>query len=237
LDSSCIEGSHKGWNSLQRSFASGLKVFHALAHDFVLRQNICVGSAHNETEGFLKMTFGSHHIHLVSNVAALWNTLLQREKQSIHSHLPLPELQDVASGEQFSLVMSKHTETFGGLLESKEDDDDAEQVFNLPTHDDAEQADTILRDIGIDPALCFLPLNASTDSNIPGVSSAVIGADRLGTCPEPVAQTDTTSVSDIISALAKSRTYSGARLLERRVINVAEPLEGSLESEEVMVRC
>ncbi|EGO20419.1 hypothetical protein SERLADRAFT_373814 [Serpula lacrymans var. lacrymans S7.9] len=33
-DGSHIEGSHKGWNSLMRSFPSGIEIFTALCHDF-----------------------------------------------------------------------------------------------------------------------------------------------------------------------------------------------------------
>jgi hypothetical protein len=38
-DGSRIEGSHKAWNGIQRSFSSGLVMFRALGHDFVLRRN------------------------------------------------------------------------------------------------------------------------------------------------------------------------------------------------------
>jgi hypothetical protein len=152
-DGSRIEGSHKGWNSIQRSFASGLEVFCALAHDFVLRRNIRVASAQGKAKGFLGSTFGSHHVQLFSHVAALWNQLLQREKQTPMSHSRLPELLDVESGEAFGLVESRYTETFGGLLEVKDEDDEGDE-FTL-THD---AADTILQEIGVDPALRFLPL-------------------------------------------------------------------------------
>ncbi|KAJ7659690.1 hypothetical protein DFH06DRAFT_935341, partial [Mycena polygramma] len=37
-DGSRIEGSHKEWNSIQRSFASGLEMQTALGHDFVLHR-------------------------------------------------------------------------------------------------------------------------------------------------------------------------------------------------------
>ncbi|OBZ65553.1 hypothetical protein A0H81_14418 [Grifola frondosa] len=38
-DGSHIEGSHKHWNGLQRSYASGLESMTALSHDYILRRN------------------------------------------------------------------------------------------------------------------------------------------------------------------------------------------------------
>ncbi|KAG1826919.1 uncharacterized protein BJ212DRAFT_1294336 [Suillus subaureus] len=43
-DSSCVKGTHKGWNSLQRAQPSGIVMLSALSHDFVLHQNIRVTS-------------------------------------------------------------------------------------------------------------------------------------------------------------------------------------------------
>lgn len=59
-DGSRIEGSHKGWNSLQRSFSSGLEVFACLGHDFVLRRNLRVAHSQSRPESFVKATFGLH---------------------------------------------------------------------------------------------------------------------------------------------------------------------------------
>ncbi|KAI0658952.1 hypothetical protein C8Q70DRAFT_887671, partial [Cubamyces menziesii] len=52
-DGSRIEGSHKGWNGLQRSFASGVESLTALCHDFVLRRNIRIESAADDASAFV----------------------------------------------------------------------------------------------------------------------------------------------------------------------------------------
>lgn len=43
-DGSCVEGTHKGWNSLQHAQPSGIMMLSALGHDFVLHRNIRVAS-------------------------------------------------------------------------------------------------------------------------------------------------------------------------------------------------
>jgi hypothetical protein len=151
-DGSRIEGSHKGWNSIQRSFASGLEVFCAMAHDHVLRRNIRIVINRRDATPFEVSTFGSHHIHLVNHTAALWNALLKLEKNAPATLLPRAEMQIVDSGESFGLVHSKHTETFGGLVEIKDEDDN--EIYEIPDLD----ADQVLREIGVDPVLRFLPL-------------------------------------------------------------------------------
>lgn len=77
-DGSRIEGSHKGWNSLQRSFTSGLELQEALSHDFVLRRNsqtALANSSDSQSSGFstsfVQTTFGSHHVRLASDNAVL----------------------------------------------------------------------------------------------------------------------------------------------------------------------
>ena len=50
-DGSRIEGSHKGWNSIMRSFSNGLEVYTALAHDFVLHRNLRVAASHGNKTG------------------------------------------------------------------------------------------------------------------------------------------------------------------------------------------
>ncbi|KAJ6491108.1 hypothetical protein C8R45DRAFT_901353 [Mycena sanguinolenta] len=68
-DRSRIEGSHKGWNGLQRAVASGLQLQTALGHDHVLSLNFRVafnGKIKSENE-FVLSTFGSHHAALVDH--------------------------------------------------------------------------------------------------------------------------------------------------------------------------
>ncbi|KAJ7124769.1 hypothetical protein C8R43DRAFT_1135450 [Mycena crocata] len=124
-DGSRIEGSHKGWNSIQRSFASGLESQTAFGHDHVLRWNIRVeldGKAQSPSP-FVQSTFGSHHISLVDHTAATWNNLLNTRGTS-NALIPLPRLPDIKSGETFGLVHSPHTDSFGGLFTIKQDPDD-----------------------------------------------------------------------------------------------------------------
>jgi hypothetical protein len=175
-DGSRIEGSHKGWNSIQRSFASGIEVFTALAHDFVLRRNIRIGYSQEKPTPFVTSTYGSHHIHLVSHVAALWNALIKNDKTAVTSLLPLPMLQSVASKEVFGLVKSRQIETFGGLIEIKDDETD-ESGSHLPLCDNID-VDEVLQNLGMDPALQFLPLitpnSNSNCGNAPSSSVALV---------------------------------------------------------------
>jgi hypothetical protein len=178
-DGSRIEGSHKGWNAIQRSFACGIEVFVALAHDFVLRRNIRIGYLQEKPTRFVSSTYGSHHLHLVSHVAALWNDLIKNEKKVVKGLSPLPVLQKVVSQEGFGLVRSRQMETFGGLIEIK-DDDEADLESHLPLCDDID-IDEVLQGLGVDPALQFLPLVTTPDStanrgNATGDSAAIVSA-------------------------------------------------------------
>jgi hypothetical protein len=128
VDGSRIEGSHKGWNSLQRAQPSGVVVLTALCHDFVLRRNIRIGFAGRDSPptSFVASAFGSHHIRLVDNIASLWNSLLTKQKQGQHGVVltALPRLPDISSGETFGVVDSEHAATFGGMLEMKIEPED-----------------------------------------------------------------------------------------------------------------
>jgi hypothetical protein len=90
-------------------------------------------------------TFGSHRIHLVNAVAELCNELIHERKEIKLS--PLPELQDVKSGERFGLDASRHIDTFNGLLEIKTEmvEDGMKDIL-----DDLD-ADEYLDDLEIDP--------------------------------------------------------------------------------------
>ncbi|KAG2349497.1 hypothetical protein BDR05DRAFT_972519 [Suillus weaverae] len=123
-DGSRIEGSHKGWNSLQRVHSSGITMFTTLCHDFVLRQNIHVASSHENKSDFLLSTYGSHHVHLVDGIAQLFNSL-QCEGKSASSTHPLPELMQLSSMEHFGLVESTFASTFCGLLDIKTEDSES----------------------------------------------------------------------------------------------------------------
>ena len=135
-DGSRIEGSHKGWNSLQRSFASGIENWLAMAADFTLRRNIRVIRArpsHLQSD-FVTSTFGCHHVGLINTIAPLWNVLIHKFPD-MHR---LPELQLVNSSEDFGLVHSAHAATFGGLFSIKdedENDEDEDELYALGIFD------------------------------------------------------------------------------------------------------
>jgi hypothetical protein len=182
-DDSRIEGSHKGWNTIQRSFASGLEVFCTLGHDFVLRRNIRVASRRDHGMPFITSTHGSHHVHLISHAASMWNSLLKKEKGATVGKLsPLPELQAVPSDETFGLVQSKHMETFGGLWEIK-DEDNEENMIDLSDLQDQDvddlDVDSILRQCNVDPALHFLP-QQTANSTLSSEHSGEIDERRGG---------------------------------------------------------
>ena len=162
-DGSRIEGSHKGWNSIMRTFASGLGVFHALGHDFVLRRNIRIASATSNPNPFVLSTHSSHHIHLVSRVASLWNLLLEREghhdRNSVLGLKAQPMLEDVQSGETFGIVKSAHSITYAGLLDIKEEDSETDP--GLPGLLDMVNCDidtaAVNQALQIDPGLFLIP--------------------------------------------------------------------------------
>lgn len=76
-DGSRIEGTHKAWNSLQRSHASGLDMLAMLSHDLVLRRNHRIDFESASPTIFASSTYGSHHLRLVNQAAQVWNSILQ----------------------------------------------------------------------------------------------------------------------------------------------------------------
>jgi hypothetical protein len=172
-DGSRIEGSHKGWNSLQRSFASGIEVFTALCHDFVLRRNVRIALSHGIESPFLKSSHGSHHLALVEYVHALWNNLVK--KDTLRTMVKLPELSNIVSGETFGLVKSGHMEMFISLV--KCEDEGKNGV--LPVQDELEE-DEILGDLNIDPALQFQPAHRDIGEGQVGLPVGYGGAILSG---------------------------------------------------------
>ncbi|KAK7027758.1 hypothetical protein R3P38DRAFT_3190841 [Favolaschia claudopus] len=166
-DGSRIEGSHKGWNGLQRSVASGLKLQTSLGHDFVLRRNIRVAldGKTKYDDPFVKSTFGSHHIGLVDHNASLWNALLT--PGSVLSQRP--RLVDVPSEEKFGIVPSAHADTFDGLFLIKPEPEDedvdsmglediySEQPGEMYTHHRA----ILIEELNLDPKLFDQPLDVA----------------------------------------------------------------------------
>ncbi|EPQ51434.1 hypothetical protein GLOTRDRAFT_22104, partial [Gloeophyllum trabeum ATCC 11539] len=157
-DGSRIESTHRGFNGLQRSFTSGLVMFAALCHDFVLRRNIRVASALKGPDVFVKSLFGSHHLHLVDRVAQLWNDLSSDKKvpkMANQVYDPLPRLQIVDSGERFGIVGSDYTATFGGFLKVKDEPED--ELLDLTSEEARGRIEDIIQDLNIDPRLLNQP--------------------------------------------------------------------------------
>ncbi|KAF8191327.1 hypothetical protein BJ912DRAFT_849553, partial [Pholiota molesta] len=131
MDGSRIEKSHKGWNSIQRAQPSGIEVYTGLAHDFVLRRNIRIGSSRIENKRsinchqFVASTYTSHHIQLVNYTANLFNSLYKKEPPTSRTNLQIyPILPQIQVNEAIGLVESEHSVTFGGLIEVKDEADD-----------------------------------------------------------------------------------------------------------------
>ncbi|KAJ3966232.1 hypothetical protein EV361DRAFT_809407, partial [Lentinula raphanica] len=136
-DGSRIENSHKGWNSLQRSFASGLEVMTALGHDLIHRRNMRTGlncSQHTPESSTLPLEFilsaeGSHHIHLRNKIAITYNSII-KEREISPTAIPFqPELPSTTTPETFGLINSDHAATFGGLFTLKEESDEDEKLL------------------------------------------------------------------------------------------------------------
>lgn len=169
-DGSRIEGSHKGWNSLQRSHPSGIEVFSGLAHDFVLRRNLRVATSHPKTSGaFALSTYGSHHIRLCNHVAELFNTLIDCESHPEHC-IPLPALTLTNSHEVFGLVHSDHTESFGGLIVIKDEpiEPESNQIDMLDDLELDMDSDPVAlaQEMSIDPQLFNLPQTCGSSSQV-----------------------------------------------------------------------
>ena len=168
-DGSRVEGSHKGWNSLQHVHTSGIVTFTGLCHDFVLRRNIRVAFSRAMKSDFISSTHGSHHIHLVDRIAKLFNRFRLEEKAT--STCCLPELKEVPSKEHFGLVNSGFATTFGGLLEIKTEDSPVEldmsgpQLLKALSSDSGDVVDLVLQsarskiieELEIDPQLLSVP--------------------------------------------------------------------------------
>ncbi|EIW51483.1 uncharacterized protein TRAVEDRAFT_137340 [Trametes versicolor FP-101664 SS1] len=159
-DGSRVEGTHKAWNSLQRSFASGLEMLTVLSHDLVLRRNHRVDLDSGSPTAFALSTYGSHHIRLVDRIAYLWNTIRQN---TTHAHLFIglqdtPRFRTVDSGESFGIVRSQFVEGYQYLVDVKEEEPDNLLDLSAQPADVAQQP---LRSMNIDPALLSQPLVSS----------------------------------------------------------------------------
>ncbi|KAI0681977.1 hypothetical protein BC835DRAFT_1300938 [Cytidiella melzeri] len=159
-DGSRIEGSHKGWNSIQRAYTSGLESWLALASNFVLRRNIRTAYKLQSTAAlsFVATTHGCHNLQLCNAIDHLFNALIQREASRNVKITYIPRVVQtlVDTGENFGLVRSDHAATFGGLWTIKEE-------FNK----DQELMDVINSMIQTTLDLTFKTQPKSQDINIP----------------------------------------------------------------------
>ena len=181
-DGSRIEGSHKGWNSLQRSFASGIVLTQALSHDFVLRRNCRMVAESKDRTHFDSSTHHSHHVRLVSRIAETWNLQVSSTNGGGQSSLtPLPRLQIVDSGEKFGLVASEYTASFKGLLEIEEikEEDPFERLDGVDTeNDNCADTKSLMQSVSnLDPILPTQP-----ETGIPGSSRLTTRNIRI---PDP----------------------------------------------------
>ncbi|KAF9540596.1 hypothetical protein CPC08DRAFT_650852, partial [Agrocybe pediades] len=158
-DGSRIEGSHKGWNSLQQAQPSGIEVYSILAHDFVLRRNVraCLKAEKirtnlTSTDQLVLFSCGLHHVQLANHIAETFNILISQSRgggkqgTSNSTTLPaLPTLQKVNTSEVFGLVKSTHARSFGGLIEIKEDNDEHYRILEeIATRESAESPTSLL---------------------------------------------------------------------------------------------
>jgi hypothetical protein len=167
-DGSRVEGSHKGWNSLQRAQPSGITVFITLGHDHVHRRNIRIATSGNKSSPFKcfdTSTFGSHHTRLVNHTSKLWNKLRLSKHGGSSGLLALPELTLVTSGEKFGLINSENAATFGGLFlnDAKAELKLEDSLISFDSTEDLDQnlEDERLRvvaEYNIDPQLLNQPL-------------------------------------------------------------------------------
>ncbi|KAI0365886.1 hypothetical protein BV20DRAFT_953305, partial [Pilatotrama ljubarskyi] len=173
-DGSRIEGSHKAWNGLQRSFASGLIMLTMLSHDHVLRRNHRADMDSGSLTIFVSFTHGSHHIRLVDKGAQVWNDLLAMSANyPTHAHLlagvrPAPRFHNVNSGESFGIVQSQFAAGYQYMVDVKEEDIDP--LVDLSSQP-SQQAQELLASINIDPALLAQPLPSSAAAAVDGSTS------------------------------------------------------------------
>ncbi|KAF9475045.1 hypothetical protein BDN70DRAFT_814702 [Pholiota conissans] len=222
MDGSRIEGSHKGWNSLQRAYPSGIEVYTGLGHDFFLRRNIRIASAriaaHRSVNygDFIASLYGSHHVQLVNHTAALYNDLQQKGLSTAASKRPqaqsrakptidaYPTLPKVAVRESMGLVKSDHSLSFGGhtkveeiefeiTMPNLEDPEPELDEFDCEPTDDVESSDITL-------------------PNLPSTSSNIHAFYRFKTQQNPGAPA---SIQLPVVQPSKPQPNTGPGLLER----------------------
>lgn len=166
-DGSRIEGSHKGWNMLQRAFASGLEMWLALASDFVLRRNVRITyklQGHSGFSAFISTTHGCHHLRLCNSVNQLYNLLIEKEAARGVKivYIPRALMKTVDSGETFGLVRSENALTFSGLWDIKEEPDEEEKLEDILADPSDMLDSSVVAELNLSPASFYRPLLASS---------------------------------------------------------------------------
>jgi hypothetical protein len=154
----------------------------ALAHDFVLRQNLRIAFTYQPNpqyktgnSQFIAFTSGSHHLSLVTFLVTSFNALRHREPENVKNTLHvLPLLPVVETQEEFGLVQSYHTESFGGLIIKEELEDSGKAML---TELDQWANDTgkqhIFNQLGVDQDLSLIPKKHTSQHH----STALISAE------------------------------------------------------------
>jgi hypothetical protein len=199
-DGSRIEGSHKGWNSIQRSFTSGLGMINSQGHDHVLRRNTRAAmkvDSDDEMVRFAKSGYGSHHLSLVDAFAKRWNNYVARHV--IDPSRSLPKFVDIQSGEHFGLVFSNDAKNPGLIIKAEEIDD---LVILSPEEAATENLNELLESLNLNHQSLATPLEAT----LPGPSPR-FSIERLDPALLPVMQEAATSPP--VVANARKRPNAG----------------------------
>ena len=167
-DGSRQEGLHKGWNGLQRSFSSGIEIFTALSHDFVLHCNCQIAYNNKDPNPFTVASNGTHHIQLANQNAVLWNNLVASKKNKGRAlDNPICELPWLPMVATFGLVKSKYSSSHGGLLKIKEDVVVDEKLLIDEHPADAFDLVEMFQLMNIDAALLNIPLTCTGSQSQP----------------------------------------------------------------------
>ena len=169
-DGSRTEGSHKGWNALQRTQPSGVEALTYMAADRVLRRNIRIEYADATPYPFTPLTYGSHHVRLVDACTQLWNSLVQPKKGTnlpSADLVPVPTLKPADRLECVDLVNANQDVTAYYTLVKDEAED---PLVDLTADADA---DRIVASLGLDPALLNKPLRGSARTSARAIERTV----------------------------------------------------------------
>jgi hypothetical protein len=119
---------------------------------------VALNRSHKKSaDAFALSTYGSHHIHLINHIANLFNSLHVSKKATHLKQIPVLPL--VQSGETFGIVHSEHIESFGGLLEIKEEEDNETLLMDLLDGNNIDISHALVDD----PSLLTMPQETLPD--------------------------------------------------------------------------